>query len=127
VSREIDYLRLEDGLAIVEAIESPGVHDIGLLESALARPRTTVFGDDAYPTLLLKAAALVHSLVSNHPLIDGNKRLGYVGLRLFLTMNDHDLDATQDEKFDLIVAIADGTLRDVHAIAKRLEPMVVER
>ena len=115
-----EYLRLDDLLAIEAALGSPGVRDVGLLESALARPQTSVFGDDAYPTLALKAAALLHSIVTNHALVDGNKRLGLVALRLFVGMNDHDLVASQDEKFDFIMAIADGTLRDVEDIADRV-------
>jgi len=117
----VEYLRLEDLLAVERALGSPGIRDVGLLESALARPRATVFGDDAYPSLALKSAALVHSIVTNHALVDGNKRLGLVALRLFLGMNDRDLVATQDEKFDLIMAIADGSLRDVEGIAERIE------
>ncbi len=120
-----EYLRLDDLLAIEAALGSPGVRDVGLLESALARPRTRVFGDDAYPTLALKAAALVHSIVTNHALVDGNKRLGLVALRLFVGMNDHNLTATQDEKFDLILAIADGSLRDVEDIADRVVSFLV--
>jgi len=117
----VEYLRLEDLLAIERALGSPGIRDVGLLESALARPRATVFGDDAYATVPLKAAALLHSVVTNHALVDGNKRLGLVALRLFLAMNDHDLVATQDEKFDLIMAVAEGSLREVQAIAERIE------
>lgn len=117
-----EYLRLEDLLAIQEALGSPGIRDVGLLESALARPRATAFGEDAYPSLALKAAALIHSIVTNHALVDGNKRLGLVALRLFLGMNDQDLRASQDEKFDLVMAIAGGELRDVDEIAAWIEP-----
>ncbi|RHW28246.1 type II toxin-antitoxin system death-on-curing family toxin [Nocardioides immobilis] len=120
-----EYLRLDDLLAIETALGSPGVRDVGLLESALARPQATVFGDDAYPTLALKAAALVHSIVTNHALVDGNKRLGLVALRLFVGLNDHDIVATQDEKFDLIMAIAGGDLRDVEDIADRVRSFLV--
>ena len=120
-----EYLRLDDLFVVEAALGSPGVRDVGLLESALARPRTSVFGDDAYPTLAMKAAALVHSIVTNHALVDGNKRLGLVALRLFVGMNDHDLVATQDEKFDLIMAIADGSLRDVEDIADRVGSFLV--
>lgn len=120
-----EYLRLDDLLAIEAALGSPGVRDVGLLESALARPQATVFGDDAYPSLALKAAALVHSIVTNHALVDGNKRLGLVALRLFVGMNDHDIVATQDEKFDLIMAIAGGDIRDVEDIADRVRSFLV--
>ncbi len=120
-----EYLRQDDLLAIEAALGSPGIRDVGLLESALARPQATVFGDDAYPTLVLKGAALTHSIVTNHALVDGNKRLGLVSLRLFVGMNDHGFQATQDEKFDLIMAIADGTLRDVEDIARRIGSFLV--
>jgi death-on-curing protein len=122
-----EYLRLEDLLAIQEALGSPGIRDIGLLESALARPRATAFGEDAYPSLALKAAALIHSIVTNHALVDGNKRLGLVALRLFLGMNDQDLRASQDEKFDLVMAIAGGELRDVDEIAARISAYLTPR
>lgn len=93
------------------------VRDAGLLESALVRPRTSVMGADAYPTLELKAAALVHSLVGNHALVDGNKRLGLAGLVAFLGVNGRRLRMTNDGAYDFIVAIADGSLDDVETIA----------
>lgn len=122
-----EYLRLEDLLAIESALGAPGIRDVGLLDSACARPQATAFGDDAYPTLPLKAAALTHSIVTNHALVDGNKRMGLIALRLFLGMNDHDLVASQDEKFDLIMAIAGGGLRDVEQIAERIARYLVAR
>lgn len=117
----VEYLRLDDLIAIEARLGSPGIRDIGLLESALARARAPVFGDDAYTDLPEKAAALLHSLVTNHALVDGNKRLGYAALRLFLGMNDTYLDAAPDEKFDFIMAVADGTMRDVTEIATWIE------
>lgn len=122
-----EYLRLEDLLAVESALGAPGIRDVGLLDSACARPQATVFGDDAYPTLPLKAAALTHSIVTNHALVDGNKRMGLIALRLFLGMNDHDLAANQDEKFGLIMAIASGELRDVEQIAERIAAYLVAR
>jgi death on curing protein len=122
-----EYLRLEDLLAIESALGAPGIRDVGLLDSACARPQATVFGDDAYPTLPLKAAALTHSIVTNDALVDGNKRMGLIALRLFLGMNDHDLAASQDEKFRLIMAIAGGELRDVEQIAERIAAYLVAR
>jgi death on curing protein len=122
-----EYLRLEDLLAIESALGAPGIRDVGLLDSACARPQATVFGDDAYPTLSLKAAALTHSIVTNDALVDGNKRMGLIALRLFLGMNDHDLAASQDEKFRLIMAIAGGKLRDVEQIAERIAAYLVAR
>ena len=118
------YLRIEDLLEVEKRLGAPGIRDVGLLESALARPQATVFGDDAYPTFVLKASALVHSLVTNRALIDGNKRLGYVALRLFLEMNDYRLVADEEDRFGFIMAIADGSLSDVEAIAGRLGPLM---
>jgi death-on-curing protein len=118
----IDYLDLDDALAAADAAVGgrAQVRDLGLLESALARPRATVYGDDAYRTLDDKAAALLHSLVTSHPLVDGNKRLGWVAVRLFYQLNDADLDAPIDEAFELVVAIAAGRIDDVPSIAYRL-------
>lgn len=94
------------------------VRDAGLLESAIVRPRTSVMGADAYPTLDLKAAALVHSLVTNHALVDGNERLGLAGLITFLGVNGRRLTMTEDAAYDFIVEIADGRLDDVETIAR---------
>lgn len=77
-------------------------------------------GADAYPDIDTKAAALLQSTVSGHALVDGNKRLGWVALRLFYRLNDADIEAPVDEAFALVVAIADGSLRDVSVIAERL-------
>ncbi|MCA1705571.1 MAG: type II toxin-antitoxin system death-on-curing family toxin, partial [Actinobacteria bacterium] len=75
---------------------------------------------DAYPTLHTKAAALLHSLACNHALVDGNKRLALLATYVFLNINGQELDATQDEVFDLVMSIADGSLADVEKIAERL-------
>lgn len=127
MSEEIEYLDLDDLVAAVEVAVGgrPEVRDWGLLESTLARPRASVFGEDAYPGLNGKAAALLHSLVANHALVDGNKRLGLVAVLLFYGLNGHDLTATEDERVDLILAIAEGRLSDVEKIAERLAPWVV--
>ena len=98
----------------------PAIRDLGLLESAIARPATTVFGSDAYPTVHLKAAALLHSLIANHPLVDGNKRTGLAATLLFYEMNGHHPIANPDA-FDLVLDIASGRVRDVPEIAGRLE------
>ena len=113
------YLRLEDLLDLVADLRAGPVRDLGLLEAAAARPRTTLFGDDAYPTLEVKAAALLHSLCRNHPLVDGNKRLSWLATTVFLDLNGRDVSLSLDEAFDLVMAVADGTL-DVEEIATRL-------
>ena len=123
------YLDLEDLLAAADAAvgQRIPVRDIGLLQAAVARPQATAFGEDAYPTLDDKAAALLHSLVSGHPLADGNKRLGWVALRLFYLLNGENLHPDPQDAFDLIVAIANGNLDEVPMIAARLRAWRAER
>jgi death-on-curing protein len=118
----IRYLSLEDLLRIADAAVEGDVivRDIGLLESALGRPRATVFGADAYPSLHLKAAALLHSLARNHALVDGNKRLAWAAAAVFLGINGHRVVTGQDEVVDLVLAVAAGTLDDLEKIAAEL-------
>jgi death-on-curing protein len=117
-----EYLDLDDLLAAAQAaLGGPAdVRDVGLLPSAVARPQATAFGEEAYPDLDQKAAALLHAIVAGHPLFDGNKRLGWVATRLFYRMNGADLGAQPNDAYDVIVAVASGELRDVPAIAERL-------
>jgi death-on-curing protein len=120
-------LDLDDVLAAAEAAlgRPPQVRDPGILQAAVARTHATVFGEDAYPGVHAKAAALLHSLVTGHALLDGNKRLGWTACRLFYRLNGLDLQMPTDIAFELVVAIADGRVRDVEEIASRLEPFVV--
>lgn len=106
-------------LAIIERRGWGPVRDVGLLDSALARPAASAFGEDAYPTFRRKAAALLHSLAGNHPLVDGNKRLALHLTHLFAYMNGADLALTQDQAVDLIVDVAKG-LDDLDVIEARL-------
>jgi death-on-curing protein len=87
-----------------------GLRDRGGIEAAAARPQMTFGGEDLYPDLAAKAAALMHSLVMNHPFVDGNKRVGAMAAELFLTINEHDLSATDDELIDVTLAVARGEL-----------------
>ncbi|MBC7594645.1 MAG: type II toxin-antitoxin system death-on-curing family toxin [Kineosporiaceae bacterium] len=117
------YLTIEEALAIAARATGapPLVRDLGLIESALARPRTTVFGEDAYPTLDHKAAALLQSLVGNHGLVDGNKRLALACTSVFLTINGHPLELNDaSEAYDLVIAVATGELVEVGDIAQAL-------
>ena len=116
------YLTLPELLHVAERTLGgrPQVRDIGLLESALARPQATAFGSDAYPDLDAKAAALLHSLARNHALVDGNKRLALAGVIAFHGVNGRRLTLTNDEAYDLVMAVADGTLDAVEQIATRL-------
>jgi death on curing protein len=117
-----DYLDLEDLLAIARAAvgEDPEVRDYGLLESALARPRASVFGSEAYPDLHLKAAALLHSLARNHALVDGNKRSAWTACRTFLAINGQWINAPEDNRFEFVIQVATGALADLDKIADRL-------
>lgn len=105
----IEYLTLEDVLSLVADLGVGPVRDIGLLDSAVHRPRVSIFGREAYPSLADKAAVLLESLVGNHALVDGNKRLGWLSLVVFYGLNGIDLDAPDDDAYDLVIAIASGT------------------
>ena len=115
----MQYLELEDLLSLVRILDAGPVRDIGLLESAAARPRASAFGEDAYPSLELKAAALLHSIVRNDALVDGNKRLGWLATLVFLDINEHRPDVDDDQAFDLVMDAASGTA-DLEQIAARL-------
>ena len=118
----IEYLELDDLLAAADAAVGgrASVRDIGLLQAAVARPQATAFGEEAYRTLDEKAAALLQSIVAGHPLVDGNKRLGWIALRLFYRLNDADVRPAPDDAFELVVSVASGERRDVPQIAETL-------
>lgn len=123
----IDYLTLDDVLAAAEAhLGHPAeVGDYGLLESAVARPQATVYGQDAYSTIHEKAAALLQSLATNHALVDGNKRTAFVATALFYALNGHHVSGRpEDELFDLVLAVATRELDTVQTIAVRLNQLV---
>jgi death-on-curing protein len=113
------YLTLPELLRVAERVLGPDmkIRDLGLLEAALARPQTTAFGADAYPTLDEKAAALLHSLARNYALVDGNKRLALSGLIAFYGVNGRRLILTNDAAYQLVMAIASGELDTVAGIA----------
>jgi len=117
-----EYLDLDDLLEIAhEAVSRQVVvGDYGLLESALARPRASVFGEDAYPDLHLKAAALLHSLARNHALVDGNKRLAWTACRTLMAINGQWIGAPEDDRFDFVISVATGAQPDLVEIADRL-------
>ena len=119
------YLTVEQALRIARAaVGGPvEVRDIGLLEAAVHRPRASVLGQDAYPDLLAKAAALMHSLARNHALVDGNKRLAWLATYVFCAKNGVELDPNDDVAYDLVVAVAAGEVDDVAVIADALRVM----
>jgi death-on-curing protein len=112
------YLTVEQALRIARAaVGGPiEVRDVGLLESAVHRPRASVLGQDAYPDLFTKAGALLHSLSRNHPLVDGNKRLAWLATYVFLAKNGTVLDPDDDEAYELVIAVAAGAIDDVDRI-----------
>ncbi|RNL61400.1 type II toxin-antitoxin system death-on-curing family toxin [Nocardioides marmoriginsengisoli] len=95
------------------------VRDAGLLDAAVSRPRASVFGQDAYPSIELKAAALLHSICGNHALVDGNKRLALLATVTFLRANGRTFTLSQDQAFQLVWDIAAGDL-DLDDIATAL-------
>ena len=117
-----EYLDLDDLLEVARRAVGADVvvRDYGLLESASARPRATVFGQDAYPDLHLKAAALLHSLARNHALLDGNKRLAWTACRTFLAINGQWISAPEDDRFEFVIRVATGVLPDLGKIAEQL-------
>ena len=110
-----EYLGIEDALLMVRRLGVGPVRDIGLLDAAMGRPRSTVFGTDAYPTLALKAAALLHSLAKSHPLVDGNKRLAWLATTVFLELNGHGTALDDEAAFRLVrdVAAGDHLVEDI--------------
>ncbi len=105
----VEFLDLDDVFALAVALlgDPPPIRDIGLLSSAVARPLTTAFGADAYRDIWTKAAALLHSIVNNHALVDGNKRLGWLATAVFLEINGIAISrATNEEVYDLVIEVA---------------------
>jgi len=119
----VNYLALSDIVALGPIVLEGGleVRDWGLVESALARPAATVFGEDAYPTVFDKAAALLLSMVTNHPLVDGNKRMGLAATVAFLLKNGLLLSYGEDAAYDFVISVADGSMREVADVAAVLE------
>lgn len=116
---DAEYLTVEDLLGLVRRLGIGPVRDLGLLDAAVVRPQSSAFGEDAYPTLVLKAAALLHSIVAHHALVDGSKRLGWLATTVFLDINGAPVDFGDDDAFALVWGVAAGDL-DVEAIARRL-------
>lgn len=87
-----------------------GLRNRGALEAAVARPQATFGGDDLYPDLASKAAALLHSLVQNHAFVDGNKRVGAMATELFLLANEQEIEAADEELEELVLSVARGEL-----------------
>ena len=87
-----------------------GIRELGSLESAIAQPYMTFGGNELYPSLAEKAAALGFSLIQNHPFADGNKRTGHAVMESFLALNDYEINASTDEQVEVILLLASGKL-----------------
>jgi death-on-curing protein len=111
---------------VVTTLRGLGFHvrDLGLLDSALVRAKTRLYGQDAYPTLQLKAAAMVHSVINNHPMVDGNKRSAWVVLNFFLVLNNRQLRSSQDNAYEFIMSIAEKRI-ELEEIAAWLEDHMI--
>jgi death on curing protein len=110
------YLTLNEVLAVHDQVMrqsggAVGVLSLPALESALAQPRMTFGGEDLYPTLVEKAAALGHSLIANHPFVDGNKRTGHAAMEVFLMVNGFEIQASVDEQERVILHVAAGEMK----------------
>ena len=126
MTRPVEFLDLEDLIDLAARLpgDPPPIRDIGLLGAAASRPQTSAFGEDAYPDLWTKAAALLHSIVKNHPLVDGNKRLGWLATAVFLHLNCVPAEqADNDAVHDLVLAVA-GDDQEIEAIAQALQAVV---
>ena len=122
MSERVEFVDLDDLIDLARALigDPPPIRDIGLLGSAVARPQTTVSGEYAYPDLFTKAAALLHSIVNNHALVDGNKRLGWLATAVFLDLNGVSVTGlSNDDVYDLVIDVA-ANRADVEHIANEL-------
>ena len=109
------YLSLQEiislhSLLISQSGGSSGLRDRGALESAVAQPEASFGGEDLYADLASKAAALGHSLIQNHPFVDGNKRIGHGAMEVFLLLNGHEIDASVDDQEKIIIQVASGKI-----------------
>jgi death-on-curing protein len=118
---EFEYLEIEDIVEMIRLLGIGPIRDLGLLDSAVNRPRSSAFGEDAYETLDLKAAALLHSMTKNHALVDGNKRLAWLSSVVFCDLNGFAPDLKDDDAYRLVWDIASSAQEDITAIADRLQ------
>lgn len=125
----VEYLDLDDLIDLARALlgDPPPIRDVGLLGSAAARPQATAFGQDAYPDVITKAAALLQSIVNNHALVDGNKRLGWLATAVFLELNGFNASKiSNDDVHDLVIWIA-STNASLEDITIRLSRLLARR
>ena len=119
----VEYLQLEDLLQLASDLGDLVVRDLGLLGAASQRPQTTLYGQEAYPGIPEKAAVLLESLTRNHALVDGNMRIGWLAMVVFLDLNGLTLDAPGDDAYDLVLSVSTGAL-DYSVVARSLEKWI---
>ena len=125
------YLTLEEVLSLHTKIIThsgggTGLRDRGALESAVAQPEMSFGGEDLYPTMAGKAAALGHSLIQNHCFVDGNKRVGHAAMEVFLVLNGYEIEASIDEQEQVVLSVASGQIDRV-ALSEWLNQHIIER
>lgn len=125
------YLTLEEivflhAKLIAQSGGLSGLRDRGALESALAQPEMSFGGEDLYPTIAEKAAALGHSLIQNHCFMDGNKRVGHTAMEVFLVLNGYEIEAFIDEQEQVVLLVASGQM-DRASLSEWLKQHIVER
>jgi death-on-curing protein len=125
------YLSLEEIIALHARVGAQsggilGLRDRGALESAVAQPEMTFSGDDLYPTIAEKAAALGHSLIQNHPFLDGNKRVGHAAIEVFLVLNGYEIIAPIDEQEQIVLTVANGGMSRAE-LGEWLKRRIVQR
>jgi len=125
------YLTLEETISlhsklIAQSGGSTGLRDRGALESAVAQPEMSFDGKELYPTIAEKAAAIGHSLIQNHPFIDGNKRVGHAAMEVFLVLNGYEIEASVEEQEQVVLTVANGQM-DRAALSEWLKQHIIER
>ena len=126
MSHEFEYLDTDDLVDLAAGFlgDPPPIRDLGLLGSAAARPQASAFGEDAYPDVRTKATALLHSIVKNHALVDGNKRLGWLATAVFLEINGIAVThVSNDAVYDFVMGVTTGR-DEVVEIAAQLRSLV---
>ncbi len=125
------YLSVEEvvslhSLVIAQSGSSSGLRDRGALESAVAQPEASFAGQELYPMISAKAAALGYSLIQNHPFVDGNKRVGHAAMEVFLLLNGYEIDASVDDQETIVLGVA-GSQMSKMELAEWLSHHIVER
>lgn len=126
MSPHFEYLDTDDLIALAAGLlgDPPPIRDVGLLGSAAARPQATAFGEDAYADMWAKAAALLQSIVKNHALVDGNKRVGWLATAVFLEINGVRVThVSNDAVYDFVMGVAAGHA-EVGEIAAQLQSLL---